>query len=258
MYQDTPHPAAAPPRLEPAEETQAELRRQASTLFPSAAGLAGALDHTLLKAEATKAQVLALAGEAAEHRFACAMVNPAWVPTVHRALAGTGVRVGTVLGFPLGATLPETKRAEAKAAAEAGALDLDMVLNIGALRSGMLREVLEDIRGVAEVAHGQGAILKVILETSLLDDTQKRTAAEMCLEANADFVKTSTGFSSSGATVADVALLRRAVGTRAGVKASGGIRTLGDAVRMAGAGANRIGASASVAILQAYKDVGAG
>ncbi len=249
MYQDTPQVAAV---AQPADFSEEELRSKVRALFPALASLAGALDHTLLKPEATKAQVLALAGEAGEHGFACAMVNPAWVPTVYRALAGTGVRVGTVLGFPLGASLSETKRAEARATAAAGALDLDMVLNVGALRSGMFEEVLEEIRGVAEIAHGEGAILKVILETSLLDDTQKRAAAELCLEANVDFVKTSTGFSTGGATVEDVALLRQTVGNRCGVKASGGIRTLSDAARLVSAGANRIGASASVAILEAY------
>ncbi len=229
-----------------------KARNEALRLFPTAAALAGALDHTLLKPEATLAQVQALAHEAAEHRFACAMVNPAWVPAVARARAGTGVRAGTVLGFPLGASLRATKEAEARDAARAGALDLDMVLNIGALRSGLFAEAGEEIRALAAIAHGEGAILKVILETALLDDEQKRIAAELAVDAGADFVKTSTGFAYSGATGADVALLRRAVGARCGVKASGGIRGLADAVNMTAAGANRIGASASVAILREY------
>ncbi len=250
MYQDTPDTTAIEPLPDLATP---DLQAQALALFPTVEALAAMLDHTLLKPEATLPQVLALAREAAEHRFACAMVNPAWVPEAHHALAGTGIRVGTVLGFPLGASLPATKRAEAQHAARAGALDLDMVLNVGALRSGRFNAVREDIRGVAEAAHGEGAILKVILETCLLDDAEKRIAAELCLEAGAEFVKTSTGFSSGGATVADVTLLRATVGGRCGVKASGGIRTLADAVRMAAAGANRIGASASVAIVQAYK-----
>ncbi len=244
MYQDTSQAAV---------ELSPELRAQALALFPNAEALAGMLDHTLLKPEATESQVLALAEEAAEQRFACAMVNPAWVPAVHRALAGSGVRVGTVIGFPLGASLRASKQAEAREAARAGALDLDMVLAIGALRSGLFDLVREEIRGVAEVAHGEGAILKMILETCLLSDGEKRAAARLCLEAGADFVKTSTGFSSGGATTADVALLRAVVGDGCGVKASGGIRTLADAVRMAGAGASRIGASASVAIVEAYK-----
>ena len=250
MYQDTPQTTAAEARSGLSEQ---ELQVEALALFPTVEILAAMLDHTLLKPEATQAQVLALAGEAAKHGFACAMVNPAWVPAAHRALAGTGIRVGTVVGFPLGASLPASKRAEAQQAAHAGALDLDMVLHIGALRSGMFDEVREDIRGVAQVAHGEGAILKVILETCLLDDTQKRIAAQLCLEAGADFVKTSTGFSSGGATAADVKLLRATVGERCRVKASGGIRTLWDTVRMASAGANRVGASASVAIVQAYR-----
>ncbi len=247
MYQETYDAAQEATPL-----PHAELRSEALALFPTAAALAAMLDHTLLKPEVTQAQVLALAEEAATHRFACAMVNPAWVPTVRRALAGTGVRIGTVIGFPLGASLPETKTAEARQAAQAGALDLDMVLDIGALRSGLFERVRDDVRSVAEAAHGEGAILKVILETCLLDDAQKRTAAQLCVEAGADFVKTSTGFSSGGATVPDIALLRATVGQHCGVKASGGIRTLADAVRMAAAGASRIGASASVTILDTY------
>ncbi len=229
------------------------LPDEALRTFPSAAVLAGMLDHTLLKPDATEAQVLALAAEAADHRFACAMVNPFWVPAAAGALAGTGVRVGTVVGFPLGASLPGTKRAEARDALLAGALDLDMVMNIGAFRSGFFWEVLADIRGLVEIAHGEGAILKVILETALLNREQKRAAAALVLEAGADFVKTSTGFSTGGATAEDVRLLRSVAGSRCGVKASGGIRTLKDAMEMASAGANRIGASASVAILQAYR-----
>ncbi len=227
-------------------------RAEALRLFPTGAALAAVLDHTLLKPEATEAQVRALAREAAEHGFACAMVNPAWVPLAAETLAGTGTRVGTVLGFPLGASLTVTKAAEARHTARAGARDLDMVLNIGALRSGHHAAVGEEIRRLAEVAHGEGAILKVILETALLDDAQKRIAARLCVEAGAEFVKTSTGFASGGATEADVRLLRAAVGAHRGVKASGGIRTLADALAMTAAGANRIGASASVGILAEY------
>jgi deoxyribose-phosphate aldolase len=246
MYLETPD-AAGDGLL-----TAAELRSQGMALFSEASVLAGVLDHTLLRADALDAQVRVLAEEAARCGFACAMVNPAWVPLAHGVLAGTVVRVGTVLGFPLGASLPQTKVAEARHAARAGALDLDMVLNIGALRSGLLDAVGEEIRLVGEAAHGEGAILKVILETCLLNDEQKRTAARLCVAAGADFVKTSTGFSTGGATVADVALLRAEVGDGCGVKASGGIRNLADAVRMTEAGANRIGASASVAILNSY------
>jgi deoxyribose-phosphate aldolase len=217
--------------------------------------LAAAIDHTLLKPEATREQVLKLCAEAAEHRFACAMVNPAWVPTAYAALAGTGVPVGVVVGFPLGANLTSTKREEAAALVRLGARELDMVLNIGLLKSGENGLVLNDIRGVAEVVHEAGAILKVILETSLLTLEEKLRASELACLAGADFLKTSTGFSTGGATAADVALLRGVAGGRCGVKASGGVRTLEDARVMLEAGANRIGASASVAIVQALDAV---
>jgi deoxyribose-phosphate aldolase len=213
--------------------------------------LASVIDHTLLKPEATREQVLKLCAEAAEYRFACAMVNPAWVPTAYAALAGAGVPVGVVVGFPLGANLTSTKREEAAALVRLGARELDMVLNIGLLKSGENALVQNDIRGVAQIAHGSGAILKVILETSLLNLEEKLRASELACAAGADFLKTSTGFSSGGATAADVALLRGVAGGRCGVKASGGVRTLDDAKAMLEAGANRIGASASVAIVQA-------
>ncbi len=253
MYQDAPHAAATPEELAETGLTPAEPAQEARALFATADALAAMLDHTLLKPEATRDQAAALAEEAAQYHFACAMVNPAWVPVVRDVLADTGVRVGTVLGFPLGASMTATKCAEARYAAQAGALDLDMVIHIGALRSGLYADVEREIHSIAEVAHGEGAILKVILETCLLTDEEKRKAAGLCVQAGADFVKTSTGFSIGGATEADVRLLRSTVGERCGVKASGGIRTLGDAVRMARAGADRIGASASVAIVEAYK-----
>jgi len=215
--------------------------------------LAAVIDHTLLKPEATREQVLKLCAEAAEYRFACAMVNPAWVPTAYTALAGTGVPVGVVVGFPLGANLTSTKREEAAALVRLGARELDMVLNVGLLKSGENGLVQNDIRGVAEVAHEAGAILKVILETSLLSLEEKLRASELACMAGADFLKTSTGFSTGGATAADVALLRGVAGGRCGVKASGGVRTLDDARAMLEAGANRIGASASVAIVQALE-----
>jgi deoxyribose-phosphate aldolase len=217
--------------------------------------LAAVIDHTLLKPEATREQVLKLAQEAAEHRFACAMVNPAWVGTVFAALAGTGVPVGVVVGFPLGANLTTTKREEAAALARLGARELDMVINIGLLKSGDNARVEKDIRGVVEVGHEAGAIVKVILETCLLSTEEKLRAAEIACLAGADFLKTSTGFSTGGATVADVALLRGVAGSRCGVKASGGIRTLADATAMLEAGANRIGASAGISIIQALTAV---
>jgi deoxyribose-phosphate aldolase len=212
--------------------------------------LAALFDHTLLKPDATRDQVLKLCEEAAEHRFACAMVNPAWVGLAVSALAGTGVPVGAVAGFPLGASLSTTKRAETESLVRLGAKEVDMVIDIGALKSGNSQRVAEDIRGVVEIAHGAGATLKVILETSLLNLQEKLLAAELALLAGADFLKTSTGFANGGATPEDVALLRGVAGRLCGVKASGGIRTLDHAKAMLEAGANRIGASASVAIVR--------
>lgn len=211
--------------------------------------LAAVLDHTLLKPEATRDQVVKLCHEAAEFRFACAMVNPVWTALAHSELAGSGVPVGVVVGFPLGASLCITKREETAALVRLGAHDIDMVLNIGLLKSGDNKSVQQDIRGVVEVAHGAGAIVKVILETCLLNVEEKIRASELAIAAGADFIKTSTGFSTGGATPEDIALMRGVAGSRSGVKASGGIRTLDDARKMLHAGASRIGASASVAII---------
>jgi deoxyribose-phosphate aldolase len=224
----------------------------AAHTLSSQQNLAAVLDHTLLKPEATRAQVLQICNEAAEHRFACAMVNPYWVSIAHSALAGTNVPVGVVIGFPLGATLSASKRDEATRVVKHGAHDVDMVLNIGLLKSGQPSDyeaVKQDIRGVVEIAHGAGAIVKVILETCLLTFEEKLRASELALSAGADFIKTSTGFSTGGATVDDITLMRGVAGIRAGVKASGGIRSLADATAMLNAGATRIGASASVKIL---------
>lgn len=214
--------------------------------------LAAVLDHTLLKPDATRSQVLQLCHEAASHRFACAMVNPTWVALAASALTGTRVPVGVVIGFPLGATLSSSKRDEATRVIKQGAHDVDMVLNIGLLKSGEPADyeaVRQDIRGVVELAHGSGAIVKVILETCLLTFEEKLRACEIALSAGADFLKTSTGFSTGGATADDIALMRGAAGNRAGIKASGGIRSLADATAMLHAGASRIGASASVKIV---------
>jgi len=214
--------------------------------------LAAVLDHTLLKPEATRPQVHILCAEAAEHGFACAMVNPTWVATAVEALRGTGIPVGVVIGFPLGATLSESKWDETERALKLGAHDIDMVLNIGLLKSGQKEDfeaVRQDIRGVVERSHAAGAIVKVILETSLLTFEEKLRASEIALSAGADFIKTSTGFSTGGATVDDIALMRGVAGVRCGVKASGGIRSLADARAMLKAGATRIGASASVRIV---------
>ncbi len=214
--------------------------------------LAAVLDHTLLRPDATRSQVIHLCQEAVENRFACAMVNPTWVSTAVQALAGTGVPVGVVIGFPLGASLSSSKRDETVRVLKLGAHDVDMVLNIGLLKSGRPEDydaVRQDIRGVVDLAHGSGAIVKVILEMCLLTFEEKLRAAELALSAGVDFLKTSTGFSSGGATTDDIALLRGVAGSRAGVKASGGIRSLADASAMLHAGASRIGASASVKIL---------
>lgn len=212
--------------------------------------LAGVLDHTLLKPEATREQVVQLCREAAEYRFACAMVNPIWTGLAASELAGTGIPVGVVVGFPLGASLTGTKASETHALLRLGAREIDMVLSIGQLKSGLNVQVEQDIRSVAEVTHEAGALLKVILETTLLTVEEKLRASELAIAAGADFLKTSTGFANGGATAADVALLRGVAGSRSGVKASGGIRTLADARTMLDAGANRIGASASVAIVR--------
>ncbi|MGA2650474.1 MAG: deoxyribose-phosphate aldolase [Terracidiphilus sp.] len=222
----------------------------AATALSSWQALAAVIDHTLLKPDATRDQVETLCQQAAQYRFACAMINPIWVPTAVRVLAGTGVPVGVVIGFPLGASLVSTLRHEAASVTRLGAREVDMVLPIGQLKSGNHQAVHHAIHAAATVAHHNGAILKVILETCLLTVEEKLRAAEIAIHAGADFLKTSTGFSTGGATPADVALLRGVAGARCGVKASGGIRTLADVRTLLEAGANRIGASASVSILR--------
>src|ERR1017187_4807170 len=195
-----------------AEPTTFDAAAFAAQALSSVAALAAVLDHTLLKPEATRAQVIRLCHEAAEHRFACAMVNPTWVGCAAETLAGTGVPVGVVIGFPLGATLSASKCDETKRVLKLGAHDVDMVLNIGLLKSGSKEDyeaIKQDIRGVVELAHGAGAIVKVILETCLLTFEEKLRASELALSAGADFIKTSTGFSSGGATVDDITLRSR-------------------------------------------------
>jgi len=184
------------------------------------------------------------------HRFAAVCVNPFWVRLASAELAGSPVKVATVVGFPLGATTTAAKVAETEAALSDGAQEIDMVLNIGALRSGDFAEVHSDIAVVVETAHQGGAIVKVILETALLDDRQKTEACMLAKSAHADFVKTSTGFGPAGATVHDVALMRKTVGPEMGVKASGGVRTLQELLEMTAAGATRIGTSAGVKIVE--------
>ena len=212
--------------------------------------LASVIDHTLLKADATRSQVESLCDEAIRYRFACAMVNPVWASTAVNLLSGTGVPVGVVIGFPLGASLVSTLRQEAAALTRLGARELDMVIPIGLLKSGNHQAVHHTIHAVAGVAHHQGALLKVILETALLNMEEKLRASEIAIQAGADFIKTSTGFSTGGASAADVALMRGVAGARCGVKASGGIRTLADVRALLDAGANRIGASASISIVR--------
>lgn len=221
----------------------------ASGQGPSLSNMAGYIDHTLLKADATLAEIDALCGDALEHQFASVCINGVHVRRCAEILCGSTVKVCTVVGFPLGAVAPEVKVYEARRAIEDGASEIDMVMNIGALKSGDNDFVRRDVAGVAATCHAHGAKLKVILETCLLTDEEKARASRLCKEAGADFVKTSTGFSKGGATAHDVAIMRRAVGPTMGVKASGGVRDAEDLKAMVQAGATRIGASASVAIV---------
>src|SRR5215467_11245696 len=216
--------------------------------------IAGSIDHTLLKPEASQEQVVRLCEEAAHYGFAAVCVNPWWIGLAASALCGTPVKVATTIGFPLGANHTTVKRIEAQEATRLGAQELDMVMNIGALKSRDRQSVQNDIAAVVEVAHGAGAILKVILETSLLTLEEKILSCELSLAGKADFVKTATGFFGS-ASVDDVSLMRGVVGERAGVKASGGIRGAAAALAMIGAGANRLGTSSGVAIV---REMGAG
>ncbi|HME09749.1 MAG TPA: deoxyribose-phosphate aldolase [Bryobacteraceae bacterium] len=213
--------------------------------------IAAMIDHTLLRPDATRADILAVCREARQFEFASVCTNSFWSPLVSEQLAGSPVKVCAVVGFPLGAGLTEAKVAEADAAIRAGAQEIDMVLNIGALKGGEDRAVEADIRAVVETCHRAKALVKVILETALLTDEEKKRACLLAKSAGADFVKTSTGFGPAGATEHDVALMRQTVGPAMGVKASGGIRTREDAEKMIRAGATRIGASASVKIVQA-------
>ena len=222
-------------------------------LADEAAAIAALIDHTLLRPEATAAEIAKLCREAREYGFASVCVNPYWLPLAAAELRNSAVKVCTVVGFPLGASATAIKVAETERAAHEGASEVDMVLNIGELRGGNASAAEADIRAVVVAARNGGAIVKVILETCLLNDEQKTAACLLAQDAGAEFVKTSTGFSSHGATVHDVALMRRAVGPHMGVKASGGIRTLEDLRGMVEAGATRIGASAGVKIIQALR-----
>ena len=230
----------------------AGAERLSSTLgvIPQNLDIAKMIDHTLLKPDATQQEVAQLCFEARKYGFASVCVNPAWVPLCAELLKGSPVRVCTVIGFPLGATAPEVKAFETENAIRQGATEIDMVINIGALKARDLELVARDIRGVVNAAHAHDIIVKVIIETILLNDEEKTIACLIAKEAEADYVKTSTGFAGGGATIADVALMRRTVGPQMGVKASGGVRTYEDAESMIKAGATRIGASAGVKIIQ--------
>ncbi len=212
--------------------------------------IARMIDHTLLKPDATRAQIEALCAEAREHGFATVCVNPAWVRTCSELLPGFDTRVCTVVGFPLGATTPEVKAFEASRTIADGACEVDMVMNLGALKSGDYRLVERDVAAVVDAGRRGGAIVKVILENALLSDDEKVRACVICKAAGADFVKTSTGFGPGGATVADIALMRQVVGPDMGVKAAGGVKDLKSAQAMIEAGADRIGASVGVKIVQ--------
>jgi deoxyribose-phosphate aldolase len=216
----------------------------------AAGSVAAMIDHTLLKPDATRNDIEALCREAAEYTFASVCVNPTWVSTCARLLQGTGVKVCSVVGFPLGATTADTKHYETRRAIFDGAREIDMVINVGALKSGDVRLVERDIEAVAAPCREAGTLSKVIIEAALLTDDEKVTACTLAKAAGADYVKTSTGFGPGGATAADVALMRRVVGDEMGVKAAGGVRDLEGVKAMVAAGATRIGASAGVRIVQ--------
>ncbi len=226
------------------------MSNEASPALDNSASIASYIDHTLLKPEASEAEVRQICAEAAEYKFKSVCVNPIWVKTVTKALKGSGVLTCSVVGFPLGATPSDVKAFEARGAVLDGADEVDMVINIAAARAGDKGALVDDITAVAEAVHAGGAILKVIIETALLNDEQKVLACEASVEAGADFVKTSTGFNGGGATVEDVALMRKTVGPDLGVKASGGVRSVADAQAMITAGATRIGASSGIAIVK--------
>lgn len=212
--------------------------------------VAALIDHTLLKPDATARDIERLCTEAAEFRFATVCVNPTWVAYARRLLGASGVGVCAVVGFPLGATTPDVKQYETRRAIFDGAAEIDMVINIGALKSGDLMLAEHDVEAVTSVCHAHGVLSKAIIETALLSEEEKVTACTLVKAAGADFVKTSTGFGPGGATVADVSLMRRVVGGEMGVKAAGGVRDLEQMKAMVAAGASRIGASAGVRIVR--------
>ena len=238
-----------------AKQVQDNIPVSPPTIRISSATLAGYIDHTLLKPEAVMSQFEQLCDEAVKYKFKSVCVNSSWIPFVAKKLRGTGVKICSVIGFPLGEMDTRSKAFEARNAIANGADELDMVINVGALKSGNLKLVEEDIRAIKRACRNT-TVLKVILETGLLTDEEKIIACEISRKAGADFVKTSTGFSGSGATVHDVALMRRIVGPGMGVKASGGIRNFDQAVALINAGANRLGCGSSVAVITGAESQG--
>lgn len=222
--------------------------------IPDDPSVARFIDHTLLKPDATADQIAQLCYEARKYGFASVCVNPSFVKLCADLLKGSEVKVCTVIGFPLGASAPDVKAFETETALRDGATEIDMVINIGALKGRDYTLVARDIAGVVKLAHAAGALVKVIIETALLNEEEKIAACLLAKEAGADYVKTSTGFSGGGATVSDVALMRRVVGPEMGVKASGGVKDYADAMSMVKAGATRIGASAGVKIVAGEKE----
>jgi len=213
-------------------------------------GVAALIDHTLLKAEATRSDIARICREALQYRFASVCVNSVFVQQVFEALRNSPVKTCVVVGFPLGANLPQVKLDEARVALEQGAQEIDMVIHIGGLKAGDDAAVRSEIESFTRLVHERGAVLKVIIETALLTEEEKVRACRAARDGRADFVKTSTGFSTSGATIGDVQLMRREVGREMGVKASGGVRTLDDLLAMVEAGATRIGTSNGVKIME--------
>lgn len=218
----------------------------------TSAALAASLDSTNLRLDASEADIEQLALEAARHRFACVMIYPASVPLAARVLAGTGARIGTVIGFPSGRIATDAKAAEIVAAHRAGAHEVDIVMNYPALRAGHFAEVVAEVTRLTQLAHDQGQLIKVIVETCFLDDAQKLTALEICETAGADFIKTSTGFGTAGAKLGDISAWAAARKTNIGLKASGGIKTLADARALLDAGATRLGTSNAASILAEF------
>jgi deoxyribose-phosphate aldolase len=242
-----------PDRLQPVIDAGA-TRVGVHALGGAPSGVAAMIDHTLLKPDATRQQIEELCREAAQFRFATVCVNPTWVGLCAQLLSGSGVGVCSVVGFPLGATTADVKRYETQRAIFDGAREIDMVINVGALKSGDLRVVERDIEAVVSPCRECDTLSKVIIEAALLTDDEKVTACTLAKAAGADYVKTSTGFGPGGATAADVALMRRVVGTEMGVKAAGGVRDLESVNAMIAAGATRVGASAGVKIVQQARE----